>query len=90
MTYQNDPDLNRRGFARGNNRLIWAGGIAAALLLAILVYSFSGNHVTTANNTPPRADTTGQGIARTPLTSTSPVATAPPSTTPSKTAPAPR
>jgi hypothetical protein len=72
MTYQNDPEMNRRGAIRFNNRLIWVGGIVAALLLAVLLYSFSLNNTTAAKNSAP-STTTGQGIAKTPLTSTSPV-----------------
>ena len=90
MTYQNDPDMNRRNFIRNNNRLVWAGGLSVALLLGIVLYSFSNNSATTAGKQPPSSTTTGQGIARTPLTSTSPVATAPPSTTPSTAPPARR
>ena len=81
MTF-NDPN-NR---ARANDR--WGTGTIALvanvgiLILGGRVYGLSNRGMTTASNSGATSTTTGAGIAKSPLNSTSPVATAPPSTTP--------
>jgi hypothetical protein len=53
--------------------------LVGVVIILGLAWTMSGrNHETASTG----STTTGQGIAKTPLTSTSPVATAPPSTTP--------
>ena len=87
MTY-NDPN-NR---ARANDR--WGTGTIALvanvgiLILGGRVYGLSNRGMSTASNTGTTPTTTGAGIAKSPLNSTSPVATAPPSTTPAPQIPA--
>ena len=53
--------------------------LVGVVVILGLAWTMSGRDHETAST---RSTTTGQGIAKTPLTSTSPVATAPPSTTP--------
>ena len=81
MTY-NDPNNRARaneGWGAGTIALVAIVGI---LILGGLIYGLSNSGMTTASNTGTTSTTTGAGIAKSPLNSTSPVAIAPPSTTP--------
>ena len=83
----NNPDPNRYPANNPRNRRPGTanatGGIIALVVMLVIggIYYMSSDHNhTQATNSP--ATTTGSGIAKTPLTSTSPVATAPSSTMP--------
>ena len=81
MTY-NDPSNRARanvGWGTGTIALV---AIVGLLILGGLFYGLSNRGLTAASNTGTTPTTTGAGIAKSPLNSTSPVATAPPSTTP--------
>ena len=67
---------------RSSTTWIFAALIGAVVLLGI-AWGVSSSRDKTASRVP-LPDTSGQGIAKIPLTSTSPVAAAPPSTTPAK------
>jgi len=84
MSYsENGPSNPPRQRARQSNALWWVLVAVVVVVVGGLAYGLSGNSLRTATTTSTSApSTTGEGIARTPLQSTSPVATAPPSTTP--------
>ena len=83
MSYQDDPNMRRRGPMESDNTIMWLAGILAVILVfAVLAWGLSSRTNTAANTPPPSASTTGSGISNTPLRSTGPVSEAPPTTTP--------
>ena len=66
MTFPNDPNLRNPIVPRDNKTMIWAGIIGAAVLVAILVYAFSGPTNVATNTTPPTTTTQTTPPAATP------------------------
>ena len=73
MTFPNDdpgvrrdPALDRRLDKPRNNTMMWAGILGAAVLVAILIYSFSGPSNVATNTTPSTTTTQTTPPAATP------------------------
>jgi hypothetical protein len=95
MTYQNDPNINRRNHRDDTSYTGWIiGGIVALALVIGLFAMFGRNNTNTASNTAPNSPaataptTTGSGAASSSIPS-NPNGTAPQRDT-SQPAPAPR